>query len=108
MKTSHSSVVVSNILYSSPAMAQCFPADKTPKDNLVEIVSKIRRSQVSVRLLSKIFARLSQASRRWKEFVDAYINYAFNKSVEKVFEEFKRGFFKVCNREGVDFFQPEE
>ncbi|CAL8371710.1 unnamed protein product [Gadus morhua 'NCC'] len=43
-----------------------------------------------------------------KEFVDAYINYAFNKSVEKVFKEFKRGFFKVCNREGVHFFQPEE
>ncbi|CAL8361530.1 unnamed protein product [Merluccius merluccius] len=29
-----------------------------------------------------------------KEFVDAYIDYAFNKSVEQVFEEFKRGFFK--------------
>ncbi|XP_056460647.1 probable E3 ubiquitin-protein ligase HERC6 isoform X2 [Gadus chalcogrammus] len=29
-----------------------------------------------------------------KEFFDAYINYAFNQSVEPVFEEFKRGFFK--------------
>ncbi|CAL8337221.1 unnamed protein product [Boreogadus saida] len=44
----------------------------------------------------------------WKEFVDTYIDYAFNKSVEKVFEEFKRGFFKVCSRDGVEFFQPEE
>ncbi|CAL8371695.1 unnamed protein product [Gadus morhua 'NCC'] len=43
-----------------------------------------------------------------KEFVDTYIDYAFNKSVEKVFEEFKRGFFKVCSRDGVEFFQPEE
>ncbi|CAL8350706.1 unnamed protein product [Lota lota] len=43
-----------------------------------------------------------------KEFVDAYINYAFNKSVEQVFEEFKRGFFKVCNRDTVEFFQPDE
>ncbi|KAJ3590150.1 hypothetical protein NHX12_008104 [Muraenolepis orangiensis] len=43
-----------------------------------------------------------------KEFVDAYVNYAFNKSVERVFEEFKRGFFKVCNRDVVEFFQPDE
>nr|XP_019943548.1 PREDICTED: probable E3 ubiquitin-protein ligase HERC6 [Paralichthys olivaceus] len=43
-----------------------------------------------------------------KEFIDAFLNYAFNKSVEGVFEEFKRGFFKVCDRDVVDFFQPEE
>lgn len=43
-----------------------------------------------------------------KEFVDTYIDYAFNKSVEQVFEEFKRGFFKVCNIDVVEFFQPEE
>lgn len=43
-----------------------------------------------------------------KEFVSAVVNYAFNKSVEQVFEEFKRGFFKVCDRDVVDFFQPEE
>ncbi|KAK0149380.1 putative E3 ubiquitin-protein ligase HERC6 [Merluccius polli] len=43
-----------------------------------------------------------------KEFVDAYIDYAFNKSVEQVFEEFKRGFFKVCDRDVVQFFQPDE
>lgn len=43
-----------------------------------------------------------------KEFVEAYVNYAFNKSVERVFEEFKRGFFKVCDIDVVEFFQPEE
>ncbi|KAL1023560.1 hypothetical protein UPYG_G00042400 [Umbra pygmaea] len=43
-----------------------------------------------------------------KEFVDAYLNYIFNKSVEKVFEEFKRGFFEVCDKDVVEFFQPEE
>lgn len=36
------------------------------------------------------------------------MNYVFNKSVERVFDEFKRGFFKVCNMDVVDFFQPEE
>ncbi|XP_059186433.1 probable E3 ubiquitin-protein ligase HERC6 [Centropristis striata] len=43
-----------------------------------------------------------------KEFVDAYVNHAFNKSVEGAFESFKRGFFKVCDIDVVDFFQPEE
>uniref|UniRef100_UPI0037E84922 probable E3 ubiquitin-protein ligase HERC6 n=1 Tax=Semicossyphus pulcher TaxID=241346 RepID=UPI0037E84922 len=43
-----------------------------------------------------------------KEFVNAFVNHAFNKSVEGVFAEFKRGFFKVCEFDVVDFFQPEE
>ncbi|XP_029373906.1 probable E3 ubiquitin-protein ligase HERC6 isoform X2 [Echeneis naucrates] len=43
-----------------------------------------------------------------QEFVAAFVNYVFNKSVESVFEEFRRGFFKVCNMNVVDFFQPEE
>ncbi|XP_065812893.1 probable E3 ubiquitin-protein ligase HERC6 isoform X1 [Labrus bergylta] len=43
-----------------------------------------------------------------KEFVNTFVNYAFNKSVERVFEEFKRGFFKVCDYDVVDFFQPED
>lgn len=43
-----------------------------------------------------------------KEFVDAFVNHVFNKSVVRVFEEFKKGFFKVCDVNMVDFFQPEE
>ncbi|XP_041950064.1 E3 ISG15--protein ligase HERC5-like isoform X1 [Alosa sapidissima] len=43
-----------------------------------------------------------------KEFVQAYVDYILNKSVEKVFEEFKRGFFKVCARDVVELFHPEE
>uniref|UniRef100_UPI0037E7E5B3 probable E3 ubiquitin-protein ligase HERC6 n=1 Tax=Semicossyphus pulcher TaxID=241346 RepID=UPI0037E7E5B3 len=47
-----------------------------------------------------------------KEFVNAFVNHAFNKSVEGVFAEFKRGFFKVCEFnvefKVVDFLQPEE
>ncbi|KAM3875257.1 uncharacterized protein ACN63O_000311 [Diretmus argenteus] len=43
-----------------------------------------------------------------KEFVSAFVNYAFNKSGERVFEEFRRGFFKVCDIDVVEFFQPEE
>ncbi|XP_054456253.1 probable E3 ubiquitin-protein ligase HERC6 [Anoplopoma fimbria] len=43
-----------------------------------------------------------------KEFVDAFINHAFKKSVEGVFDVFKKGFFKVCDISVVEFFQPEE
>ncbi|KAL2098051.1 hypothetical protein ACEWY4_007258 [Coilia grayii] len=47
-------------------------------------------------------------SKNKKEFVQAYVDYALNKSVEKVFEEFRRGFFKVCARDTVEMFHPEE
>ncbi|XP_069545538.1 probable E3 ubiquitin-protein ligase HERC6 [Brachyistius frenatus] len=42
------------------------------------------------------------------EFVAAFVDHVFNKSVERVFGEFKRGFFKVCDIDIVEFFQPEE
>lgn len=40
--------------------------------------------------------------------MDAYVNHAFNTSVENVFLEFKRGFFKVCDRNLVKLFRPKE
>lgn len=40
--------------------------------------------------------------------MDAYVNYAFNKSVEGMFQEFKRGFFLVCDQQLVKLFRPEE
>ncbi|KAK5867920.1 hypothetical protein PBY51_012375 [Eleginops maclovinus] len=43
-----------------------------------------------------------------KEFVDAYVNHAFNTSAEGVFQEFKRGFFLVCDQDSVKLFGPEE
>ncbi|XP_074535242.1 putative E3 ubiquitin-protein ligase HERC4 [Halichoeres trimaculatus] len=43
-----------------------------------------------------------------KEFVNAYVDHAFNKSVEGVFEEFKRGFMEVFEYDIVGFFQPKE
>ncbi|XP_041853876.1 probable E3 ubiquitin-protein ligase HERC4 [Melanotaenia boesemani] len=43
-----------------------------------------------------------------KEFVDAFVNHAFNTSVETVFQEFKRGFFQVCDRDLVRLFRPKE
>ncbi|XP_053729403.1 probable E3 ubiquitin-protein ligase HERC3 isoform X2 [Synchiropus splendidus] len=43
-----------------------------------------------------------------KDFVAAYVDHVFNKSVERVFEEFKTGFYKVCDYKVVALFQPEE
>ncbi|KAM9385950.1 putative E3 ubiquitin-protein ligase HERC3 isoform 4-T4 [Pholidichthys leucotaenia] len=43
-----------------------------------------------------------------KEFVDAYVNYIFNTSVETVFPEFRRGFFQVCEQELVRLLRPKE
>lgn len=36
------------------------------------------------------------------------MDYILNKSVEEVFEEFKRGFFNACHRHLVEMFEPEE
>ncbi|XP_023267158.1 probable E3 ubiquitin-protein ligase HERC4 [Seriola lalandi dorsalis] len=47
-------------------------------------------------------------SQNRKEFVDAYVTHVFNTSVESVFQEFKRGFFLVCDWDFVKLFRPEE
>ncbi|XP_069045097.1 probable E3 ubiquitin-protein ligase HERC4 isoform X2 [Lepisosteus oculatus] len=43
-----------------------------------------------------------------EQFVSAYVDYVFNKSVKNLFEEFKRGFYQVCKMDMVKIFQPQE
>ncbi|XP_064600028.1 probable E3 ubiquitin-protein ligase HERC4 isoform X2 [Liolophura sinensis] len=43
-----------------------------------------------------------------KEYVDAYIDYIFNKSVEKNFRSFNEGFHKVCGGRVLELFHPKE
>ncbi|KAM9365376.1 E3 ISG15--protein ligase HERC5-like [Pholidichthys leucotaenia] len=43
-----------------------------------------------------------------QEFVDAYVNHVFNTSVDTMFQEFRRGFFQVCERDLVRLFRPQE
>ncbi|XP_018092436.1 probable E3 ubiquitin-protein ligase HERC6 isoform X2 [Xenopus laevis] len=43
-----------------------------------------------------------------KEYVSKCIDYIFNTSVTESFEEFKRGFYKVCDKDIISFFQPDE
>ncbi|XP_034033116.1 probable E3 ubiquitin-protein ligase HERC3 [Thalassophryne amazonica] len=47
-------------------------------------------------------------SQNKEEFVDAYVNYVFSSSVESLFQEFRRGFFQVCDQDLVNLFRPEE
>ncbi|XP_069506463.1 E3 ISG15--protein ligase HERC5-like [Ambystoma mexicanum] len=42
------------------------------------------------------------------DYVNKYVDYVFNKSVDVAFEEFKRGFYKVCEKSILEHFQPQE
>ncbi|NXL76302.1 HERC4 ligase, partial [Leptocoma aspasia] len=43
-----------------------------------------------------------------KEYVDLYVNYKFNKSVQKPFEDFMQGFLRGCPARNWKMFSPEE
>ncbi|NWS09124.1 HERC4 ligase, partial [Motacilla alba] len=43
-----------------------------------------------------------------KEYVDLYVNYKFNKSVQKPFEDFMRGFLRGCPARYWKMLLPEE
>ena len=41
-------------------------------------------------------------------YVNAYIDYMINSSVEKQFQAFADGFFKVCDGRVLNYFHPQE
>lgn len=43
-----------------------------------------------------------------QEFVDAYVDYIFSKSVASLFDAFHAGFHKVCGGKVLQLFQPNE
>lgn len=43
-----------------------------------------------------------------QDFVDAYVDYIFNKSVASLFSAFHAGFHKVCGGKVLQLFQPSE
>ncbi|XP_072481567.1 probable E3 ubiquitin-protein ligase HERC6 [Notamacropus eugenii] len=43
-----------------------------------------------------------------EDFVSRCINYIFNTSIKKIYKEFQMGFYKVCAKEILNFFHPEE
>ncbi|XP_044538347.1 probable E3 ubiquitin-protein ligase HERC6 [Gracilinanus agilis] len=43
-----------------------------------------------------------------KDFVSRCIDYIFNTSVKELYKEFQMGFYKVCEKEIINFFKPEE
>ncbi|XP_017400590.1 E3 ISG15--protein ligase HERC5 isoform X2 [Cebus imitator] len=43
-----------------------------------------------------------------RDYVSKYIDYIFNDSVKAVYEEFRRGFYKMCEEDIIKLFHPEE
>lgn len=43
-----------------------------------------------------------------KEFVEAYVNYIFNVSIQEWYTAFSTGFLKVCGGKVLELFQPTE
>uniref|UniRef100_A0A2K6DEK5 HECT and RLD domain containing E3 ubiquitin protein ligase 5 n=1 Tax=Macaca nemestrina TaxID=9545 RepID=A0A2K6DEK5_MACNE len=43
-----------------------------------------------------------------RDYVSKYIDYIFNDSVKAVYEEFRRGFYKMCDEDIIKLFHPEE
>ncbi|KAM5255889.1 putative E3 ubiquitin-protein ligase HERC6 [Ctenodactylus gundi] len=43
-----------------------------------------------------------------KDYVSKCVDYIFNISVKEVYEEFHRGFYRVCDQQIIRYFQPEE
>lgn len=43
-----------------------------------------------------------------KDYVSKCVDYIFNSSVKAVYKEFQRGFYRVCDKELLRLFQPEE
>ncbi|XP_037385437.1 E3 ISG15--protein ligase HERC5 isoform X2 [Talpa occidentalis] len=43
-----------------------------------------------------------------RDYVSKCVSYIFNISVMAVYEEFQRGFYKVCDKDIIEFFEPEE
>ncbi|XP_013867633.1 probable E3 ubiquitin-protein ligase HERC3 [Austrofundulus limnaeus] len=83
--------------------------DDYPDDDLVDLdmVFTISWEATDVHLDTKN-PNKQVTNQNKEEFVAAYVNYAFNTSVETVFEDFSRGFFHVCERDLVRLFRPEE
>uniref|UniRef100_A0A8C0WSR7 HECT domain-containing protein n=1 Tax=Castor canadensis TaxID=51338 RepID=A0A8C0WSR7_CASCN len=53
---------------------------------------------------------LKELSPVWgrRDYVSQCVDYIFNISVKVVYEEFQRGFYRVCDKEIIEFFHPEE
>ncbi|XP_076999000.1 putative E3 ubiquitin-protein ligase HERC6 [Tamandua tetradactyla] len=43
-----------------------------------------------------------------KDYISKCVDYIFNTSVKEPYEEFQEGFYRVCNKEILEYFQPEE
>ena len=59
-------------------------------------------------LFGQWFIHFISSSAHRQDFVQAYVDYVFNRSVAPLFESFHAGFHKVCGGKVLELFQPNE
>uniref|UniRef100_A0A8C6S832 HECT and RLD domain containing E3 ubiquitin protein ligase 4 n=1 Tax=Neogobius melanostomus TaxID=47308 RepID=A0A8C6S832_9GOBI len=79
--------------YTEDDLEEIFCLNFTPVSSIVHII------------VTLFVVRLSF---RRQEFVDAYVDYVFNRAVAPLFECFYAGFHKVCGGKVLELFQPNE
>ncbi|KAB0399541.1 hypothetical protein E2I00_005421, partial [Balaenoptera physalus] len=85
-----------------------------PEDNVEETfclnftitVENFGATEVKELVLNGADTAVNKQNRQ--EFVDAYVDYIFNKSVASLFDAFHAGFHKVCGGKVLQLFQPNE
>uniref|UniRef100_K9INP7 Probable E3 ubiquitin-protein ligase HERC4 n=1 Tax=Desmodus rotundus TaxID=9430 RepID=K9INP7_DESRO len=85
-----------------------------PEDNVEETfclnftitVENFGATEVKELVLNGADTAVNKQNRQ--EFVDAYVDYIFNKSVASLFDAFHTGFHKVCGGKVLQLFQPNE
>ncbi|XP_077295148.1 HECT and RLD domain containing E3 ubiquitin ligase 4 isoform X2 [Arctopsyche grandis] len=63
---------------------------------------------VKVFQLKENGGNISVTNENKEEFVNLYVDFIFNKSIEKKFDAFYKGFYKVCSGRVFKLFQPHE
>ncbi|XP_015745546.1 probable E3 ubiquitin-protein ligase HERC6 [Python bivittatus] len=102
---------LSDVKELSPVLGKCLQAvldyEHENLEDVFQLCYSISWDKMDVDLISNgILTAVNNANK--KDFVDKYVDYIFNKSVEDVFREFKRGFYKVLDEQLVDIFEPEQ
>ncbi|KAM3831580.1 putative E3 ubiquitin-protein ligase HERC6 isoform 1-T1 [Vipera latastei] len=95
----------------SPVVGGCLQAaldyEHDDFEDMFQLCYSISWDGVDIDLIENgILTAVNNANK--KDFVDKYVDYIFNKSVDDVFSEFRRGFFKVLDEQVVGIFEPEQ
>ncbi|XP_064272993.1 E3 ISG15--protein ligase HERC5-like isoform X1 [Passer domesticus] len=93
-----------------PTVGQSFRIilNEESDDSLDLNFTKMEEDSTDVVELKENGANIPVTKDNRKEYVDLYVNYMFNKSVQKPFEDFMQGFLRGCPARNWKIFFPEE